>query len=183
MATTARRWTYRDLDAIPQEREGDRQELIDGDLVVTPSPAPEHQIVSVNIGYFLGSYVRENNLGKVLYAPVDLRLTSHNVVIPDIVFIARDRLHIVGARTIDGVPDLVVEILSPGTRNRDLVTKRDLYARFGVQEYWIVDPDVRSLSILALRGDRFQPVPRREHNLPVSRLFPDLVIDQADIFP
>ena len=62
-------------------------------------------------------------------------------------------------KTIDAAPDLVVEILSPGTRRRDLTTKRELYARFGVQEYWIVDPEARTVTVLALVGDKYEPVP------------------------
>jgi Uma2 family endonuclease len=135
MATIVKRLTYDDLDAIPQEREGDRHELINGELVVTPSPIPNHQDVSANIFYALQQIVRAQKLGKVYSAPIDVRLTPDNVLIPDIVFIAGDRLHVVGPKAVDAPPDLVVEILSPGTRQRDLTTKREIYARFGVREY------------------------------------------------
>ena len=73
-------------------------------------------------------------------------------------FVARDRLNVIGAKTIDAPPDLIVEILSPGTRQRNLTTKRNLYDRFGVQEYWIVDPDARSATVLALAGDKYEAV-------------------------
>jgi Uma2 family endonuclease len=182
MATSIKRLTYDDLESIPQEREGDRHEIIDGELVVTPAPIPFHQDVSGNIYDPIRSFVRARRLGKVYYAPVDVRLTPDIVLIPDIVFIRHDRLHIVGPKTIDAAPDLVVEILSPGTRQRDLTVKRDLYARFGVREYWIVDPDRRTVEVLELVGNSFQPVPLREDGSLQSRVLPDLVITLDDVF-
>jgi Uma2 family endonuclease len=171
---TATRLTYDDLEAIPQERPGDRHELIDGELVVTPSPIPKHQIVSGNIEYALQSHVRENDLGQMLHAPTDVRLTPDNVLIPDIMFISRDRLHVIGPKTIDAPPDLVVEILSPGTCRRDLATKRTLYARFGVQEYWIVDPETRSVTVLALTAHRYEEIPADADGTIRSGVLPDL---------
>jgi Uma2 family endonuclease len=182
MATTARKLTYHDLETIPEERPGDRHEVIAGELVVTPSPTPAHQIASGNIAYPLEHHVREHDLGLVLYAPVDVRLTPDNVLIPDILFIARDRQHIIGEKTIDAAPDLVVEILSPGTRQRDLTVKRALYARFGVQEYWIVDLEARSVTVLTLAGDRFVPVPQGEGGAIQSRVLPDLALTVDQVF-
>jgi Uma2 family endonuclease len=182
MALTTRKLTYDDLEAIPQEREGDRHELIDGELIVTPSPIPVHQIISVNIEYALARLVRENGLGIVLHAPIDIRLTPENVLVPDIIFIAQDRLHIIGPKTIDAAPDLVVEILSPGTRRRDLETKRALYARFGVQEYWIVDPDAETVTVLALAGDRYEPGAPGDDGAIQSRVLPGLALALGDVF-
>jgi Uma2 family endonuclease len=176
------RLTYDDLESIPEERPGDRHEIIDGELVVTPSPIPVHQIISANIEYALARLVRESGLGIVLHAPIDIRFTPENVLIPDIIFIAQDRLHIIGPKTIDAAPDLVVEILSPGTRRRDLEIKRALYARFGVQEYWIVDPDARTLSVLALASDKFEPVPGGEGGAIASRVLPGLTLALKDVF-
>ena len=149
---------------------------------MTPSPIPNHQIISVNIEYALLRHVREHGLGMVLDAPIDIRFTPDNVLIPDIIFIAQDRLHVIGPKTIDAAPDLVVEILSPGTRRRDLDTKRALYARFGVQEYWIVDPDARTVTVLALAGDKFEPVPGGEGGAIASRVLPGLTLALKDVF-
>jgi Uma2 family endonuclease len=121
-------------------------------------------------------------LGLVLPAPTGIRLTPDNLLIPDITFVARDRLHVIGPRTVDAAPDLVVEILSPGTRQRDLTVKRALYARFGVQEYWIVDPDARTVTVLAMVGDRFAPVPHAEGGAIVSRVLPGLELTLEDAF-
>ena len=176
------RLTYDDLESVPEERTGDRHEIIDGELVVTPSPAPMHQIVSRALFRHLDRHVAANDLGEVLYAPVDIRLTPDNVLIPDIVYIASDRLHIIGPKTIDGPPDLVVEILSPGTRRRDLDTKRELYARFGVQEYWLVDPDARTVAILALAGNKFEPFSGGEAGTITSRVLPGFTLTVSDVF-
>jgi Uma2 family endonuclease len=176
------RLTYDDLESIAREHEGDRHELIDGGLVVTPSPIPVHQIISANIEYALMRHVRERGLGIVLDAPIDIRFTPENVLVPDIIFIAQDRLHIIGPKTIDAAPDLVAEILSPGTRRRDLDIKRALYARFGVQEYWIVDPDARTLIVLAMASDKFEPVPGGEGGAIASRLLPGLALTLKDVF-
>lgn len=182
MATTFKRLTYNDLEAIPQRREGEWHEIIDGELIVTPAPIPFHQDVSGNIYDPLRSFVRARKLGKVYYAPVDVRLTPDNVLIPDIIFIARHRLHIVGPKTIDAAPDLVVEILSPGTRRRDLTVKRDLYARFGVQEYWIVDPESRMVQVLALVGGAFQEVPLLPGPTIQSRVLPGFALALDAVF-
>jgi Uma2 family endonuclease len=181
MATTTR-LTYQDLESIPQEREGDRHELIDGELVVTPAPVPKHQIVSGNIFYVLQRHVHERDLGMVLFAPTDVRLTPDNVLNPDILFIARDRLHIIGPKAIDAPPDLVVEILSPGTRQRDLSIKRALYARFGVQEYWIVDPEPRNVTVLGLVGNQYVPIPLTEDAAIASRVLPGLSLTLKSVF-
>jgi len=182
MALTTKKLTYDDLEAIPLERAGDRHELIDGELVVTPSPIPVHQIISANIEYALARLVRESGLGLVLHAPVDIRFTPENVLIPDIIYIAQNRLHIIGLKVIDSAPDLVVEILSPGTRRRDQETKRALYARFGVQEYWIVDPDARSVTVLVLVGDIFEPMPAAEGGVIASRVLPGFTLALNDVF-
>ena len=182
MATTSTRLTYNDLMAIPTEREGDRHELIDGELIVTPSPAPIHQIVSRNLFRLLDRHVEAGDLGSVLYAPLDIRFTRHDVLIPDIIFIARDRLQIIGDVAIVAPPDLVVEILSPGTRRRDLKIKRALYARFGVQEFWIVDPYERSVQVLTRAGDAYEAIPLAEDRTIRSRVLPHIHMTLAMIF-
>ena len=179
---TITRLTYADLEAIPQEGEGDQHELIDGELIVTPSPFPDHQEVSSNIAHALERVVRENNLGRVYAAPTDIRLTPDNVLIPDIFFVARERLHIVGPRTIDAAPDLVVEILAPGTRRRDLTVKRNLYAQFGVREYWVVDPDDRTVIVFERVGRMYQPAPPLADGAIQSRVLPALKLTLEAVF-
>ena len=182
MATTTKQLTYDDLEAIPKEREGDRHEIIDGELIVTPVPMPSHQDMSANIFVPMHLHVVERQLGKVYYAPIDIRFTPDNALSPDIVFVAHDRLHIIGPRAIDGPLDLVVEILSPGTRRRDPTTKRELYARFGVREYWIVDSEARTVQVLELVGADFRVVPLLEDDTLQSRVLPDLRLTLEIVF-
>jgi Uma2 family endonuclease len=156
--------------------------LIDGELVVTPSPIPIHQIICSNIVYALERIVREQRLGRVLAAPVDIRFTPDNVLIPDIIFIARDRLHVVGPKTVDAPPDLVVEILSPGTRQRDLTVKRDLYMQFGVREYWVVDPAARTFTVYERVGNGYRSVPPMKGGAIQSVVLPSLQLTLDAVF-
>lgn len=182
MASTTIRLTVDDLDFIPEERVGDRHELIDGELFVTPVPVTKHQAIAFNLTLALGLFVREGRLGAVRFAPTGVRLQADTLVIPDLCFIAQDRLDIIGEKTIDGPPDLIIEILSPGTRRRDLTTKRELYARFGVPEYWIVDPDARSVTVLSLTHGRYEPIPIGQHDTLQSRVLPGLTLTLAQVF-
>jgi Uma2 family endonuclease len=95
-------------------------------------------------------HVTANDLGEVYHAPVDVRLSPHDIVEPDLIFLSRGRTTIYEDRIVEGAPDLVIEILSPSTRRRDLGLKLALYARAGVREYWVADPEARTLVIYAL---------------------------------
>jgi Uma2 family endonuclease len=161
--------TYDDLDFIPQERLGDRHELFDGGVgrdAVTDSGPPDRQRKRFRAA---AGAVRPMGLGLVLAVPIDVRLAPSVVMIPDLIFIAQERLGIVGPKAIEGPPDLVVEILSPSTRRRDQGRKREIYARFGVPEYWLLGPGTRSMTALgcarrglptAAGGGRHHPVDR-----------------------
>ena len=180
MVVEPRPLTYHDLWAIPED--GNRYELIDGELIVSPPPRRAHQDVAGDFYYFLRTHVEAEDLGKVYYAPADVRTTPHDTVQPDIFFIRKERLDIYQP---DGVmeepPDLVVEILSPSTRAVDLVRKAALYARIGVPEYWTVDPDAPELRIRVLREGRYEDV-APEGGLLRSTVLPNLVIDPAALF-
>lgn len=181
MATTVQSLTYADLDRIPQEREGDRHEILDGVLVVTPSPIPLHQYASADLFAVFDGFVRPRRLGRVLTAPIDVVFVPRQVAIPDLVFVSRDRLHIIGPKSIEAAPDIVVEILSPSTRGRDLGKKMALYARFGVREYWILDPVARTIAVRALRGDHYDLLPN-VGGIVRSEVLPGLTIDVAAFF-
>lgn len=181
MATAVRLLTYDDLDQIPQDREGDRHEIIDGVLVVTPSPIPLHQNASGDLFFRFESFVRPRRLGRVFAAPIDVVFAPRQVAVPDLVFVARDRLHIIGPKAIDGAPDLIVEILSPSTRGRDRGEKMALYARFGVREYWLVDPVARSIDLHVLRGDHYELLPN-EGGVVRSTVLAGLTVDVVEFF-
>jgi Uma2 family endonuclease len=142
-----RPWTYADLVALPDDQL--RHELIDGEHVVTPSPTTVHQQVSKRLFLALNRHAEEHSLGEVLFAPFDIKLSMFTVVVPDLVFFTADRFtRVVNEKHAIAAPDLVVEILSPGTRRRDKGRKRAVYDREGVREYWIVDPDAQSVTAL-----------------------------------
>ena len=145
MQGTQVKFTYRDYLQLPEQ---DRRELIGGDFHVVPSPSVRHQAVSANLGVALRDFVGRNRLGVVLWAPMDAMLSDEDVVQPDILFVSNERRGIIAEDNISGAPDLVVEVLSPGTADRDRELKRGLYARAGVREYWVVDPDQMTIRVL-----------------------------------
>ena len=147
MLRTKRRLTYQDYLQIPDES---RYELLEGVLFVVPSPDFRHQAVSRNLEFLLWAFVREHGLGVVLDAPFDVVLTQHDVVQPDLLFLSEARRGQLTETHLQGAPDLVVEILSPSTRERDLLVKKALYARHGVREYWIVDPREKTAEVWIL---------------------------------
>lgn len=183
MATTVPRLTYDDLELLREapEHERDRLELIDGEVFVTPSPESGHQLVSMNLAAALDRFARPGRLGWVLTAPIDVRLSDTNVVQPDVCFVAREHGDRIIRRGIEGPPDLMVEILSPTTRGRDLGAKRELYARFGVPEYWIVDPRGRSVEALTLRDGAYGPLPV-EGGAVRSAALPGFAMSLAEVF-
>ena len=130
----------------------ERYELLNGELVMPPAPLTGHQMISIALASRLYLYVKEQGLGTVVAAPTDVVLSDMDVVQPDVLFVSSRRSHILTRENVRGAPDLVVEILSLATAERDRTIKLDLYARHGVKEYWIVDPDTGTITVL-LRGE------------------------------
>ena len=152
------KYTYDDLQTFP-EGDGKRYEIIDGDLLVTPSPMKRHQRVLGNFYWWVRSYLEEAPIGEVLFAPFDVVLSDVNVVEPDLLFLSNARLDRLTQKNAQGAPDLVVEVLSESTRRTDAVRKRKLYERVDVLEYWIVDPEIETVKVYRKAGDRFeQPI-------------------------
>jgi Uma2 family endonuclease len=149
----ALRFTYEDYLLLPEER---RYEILDGELLLTPAPTPYHQLVAGNLYALLRDEVRKLQAGQVLIAPVDVVLSRTDVLQPDILFVATDRLSIIGEKNVSAAPDLVVEVLSPATAERDRAVKAKLYARFGVREMWIADPDSKTVEVLVATGEGFR---------------------------
>jgi Uma2 family endonuclease len=145
MATTSTRLTYADLVAMPED--GKRHELIDGEHYVTPAPTLRHQLVLGHLHLDLAGWVEANGLGQVFFAPLDVVLSDHDVVEPDLLFVSTARLDRLGRAYVHDAPDLVVEVLSPGTRKIDATKKLRLYERFGVAEYWMIDPDAEWVEV------------------------------------
>ncbi|MBN1421609.1 MAG: Uma2 family endonuclease [Planctomycetes bacterium] len=173
-----RRWTYDEYCRLPDD--GKRYEVLDGELCMAPAPTTRHQEQVGNLHLILGGYARATGRGSVFVSPIDVVLSPHHVLQPDLIFIAAERSAIIGDACITGPPDIVVEILSESTRRRDLVVKKEFYARFGVREYWIVDPAERRIRRLVLEGGTFAA--RGEAGAASSSdLLPDLSIAVDEI--
>jgi Uma2 family endonuclease len=172
--------TYRDYAALPDD--GRRYQILDGELFVTPAPGTRHQIISMRLSTQLHAHVTAQGLGLVLAAPADVILADTSIVQPDIVFVATDRQAVVSARGIEGAPTLGVEILSPTTADVDRRRKRDLYARYGVPYYWIVDADARVIEMYRLTAGGYEPLARPAGaTLVAAEPFPGLAL--TDIWP
>jgi Uma2 family endonuclease len=179
MTATIPRLTVEDLEMFPND--GKRREIIGGELHVSSAPSPDHQEMAGHLYVVLYRAVTESGWGKVYFSPIDVRLSNDDQVQPDLVVLARGHLNMVHSGAIQGTPDLIVEILSPSNRAYDVVEKRQLYARFGVPEYWIVDPRGRSISIFRLERGSYIPVELTEGKLP-SSVVPALVIEPEALF-
>lgn len=135
--------TYADLASFPDDNL--RREIIDGELIVSPAPRLRHQRISGRLHLVFGNHIAAHGGGEIFYAPADVVFSDINVVEPDLLFVADDQLAILTEINIQGAPALVIEIVSDPRLDR--VRKRDLYARFGVPEYWIVDPDADRVEV------------------------------------
>jgi Uma2 family endonuclease len=175
----ARKLTYADYEKIPCD--GHRHEILEGGEFMTPAPDPEHQQSVLEIVRRLADHADDRGLGRVFVAPTDVILSAHDIVQPDVFFIAAERTSIIGRRNIEGAPDLVVEVSSPSTAAQDRGAKRALYDRSGVREYWIVDLPARTLEIHEFGETRRIRVYREGQSFE-SGLFPGLVLDVGDLF-
>ncbi len=146
------RLTYEDFLLFPDD--GLRHEIIDGEHYVTPSPNLRHQELVLRLTLALGIHLEDRpDRGRVFVAPFDVVFSFHDIVEPDVIFVAPDQFDILTALNIKGTPAMVIEILSPSTRKRDRQIKRQLYDRTGVREYWIVDPDAKVVTIYRREAD------------------------------
>jgi Uma2 family endonuclease len=178
------RLTYDDFVHFPDD--GKRHELIDGAHVVTPSPNTKHQTVAGNLHGLIWTYLRQRPVGRVFAAPLDVVFSEFDVVEPDLLFVSKARqADIVTAAHVLGAPDLVVEIGSPSTRRRDETVKLRLYQRFGVSEYWVVDPELDVIKVYRSAEGRFDRVAElslERDEVLESPLFPGLSLRLAEIF-
>jgi Uma2 family endonuclease len=148
------KWTYDDYARLPDD--GNRYEVIRGNLYVTPAPFMNHQFVAGRLFRFLDRFGEETGLGLALFAPVDVLLPDGiaTPVQPDLVFFLKGNQPAWGDKNFQGVPDLVVEVESPSTRKRDRTIKADAYRDAGVPEYWRAEPRTRAVRVLGLSEDR-----------------------------
>ena len=154
-AQPAVRLTYEDYCAAPADN---RYELLDGELIMVPAPNIKHESVRSLLGRELINFIVEHKLGNLFYAPCDVMLSDTDVVQPDLLFVSREREHLLSdGQKVQGAPDLAVEILSPSTAKQDRSEKRALYGKHGVTEYWLVDPVAETVQIHRLQGEVLVP--------------------------
>jgi Uma2 family endonuclease len=179
-AIVQRRLTFEDYQQLPDDQD---YEIVEGVLYVAPRPCPYHQIVANRLAHALTGSVEDGGKGTVV-PDADLVISERDIYIsPDSMVFLGDRFTTDPEGWIQVVPDLVVEVLSPSTRDYDRVTKRHLYAQLGVSHYWIVDPQRRTLTTCALEADgqyREDVVAAPESFRP--SLFPGLVVDLQRVF-
>jgi Uma2 family endonuclease len=144
--------TYDEYCLLPDD--GKRYQVIEGELIGSPSPNFRHQDTVWRLGKLLREFAEANKLGVVVGAPMDVILEPNTIVQPDLLFIHSDHLEIIGD-VIEGAPDLCIEVLSPGTGLHDRYAKKAVYARCGVPEYWIVDPEREKVSVFERDGDTY----------------------------
>ena len=173
--------TYEDYVELPDD--GRRYEILDGELEVSPAPAPLHQRVSQSLSVVLDSHVRPRRLGRVYCAPIEILLAPTTVVQPDLIFVSATRESIVTRRAVEGPPELAVEILSPWSVRRDRVAKAALYARFGIGHYWLLDPEERVLEVYERTGEEYRLVATHGATGTMrTSLFPGLEIDLTTLW-
>jgi Uma2 family endonuclease len=181
MSLPGHRFTYADYCLLPEEK---RYELVEGDLLLTPAPNVRHQMIVAALLARMYVFADSHGLGWVLAAPTDVILSDENVVQPDILFVAANRVGIMKPTGgVHGAPDLVVEILSPSNPARDRVLKRKLYSKYGVREYWIIDPQGQTVEVLTQTGSGLQT----QQVFPMgssieSPLLPGFTLDVAYLF-
>lgn len=174
------KFTVKDYMSLPGDK---RYQLLDGEMILAPSPTTRHQTIAQHLNLALQEFVASGSLGRLWFAPLDVVLSDHDVAQPDILFVSNERSSIVTDANIQGAPDLVVEILSPGTVDFDRGYKQALYGRHGVREYWLVDPDAETVEILTLGEQGLTPVAtyRRGEKL-ASPLLEGMSLELEQIF-
>ena len=174
-------FTYADYTRMPEDV---RCEIIDGELIMAAAPSTSHQDALLNFTLILAPFVRDHGLGRLFIAPTDVYLSDTNVVQPDLLFVAAARSGIITEAHIRGAPDLVIEIGSPTTAERDRTVKAELYARFGVAEYWLCNPTAETVDALRLENGRLLPAGHYTRMDTLSTpLLPGLQIDLRAVFP
>lgn len=175
--------TVSDLDLMPDD--GNRYELIEGEILVSRAPSLSHQEILGNMIMVLKTYLTTHNVGKVWATP-GVIFDNFNAVIPDVVFVSSERIpEIAFAEKVEGAPDLAIEILSPGSENvrRDRSIKLQTYGKFGVAEYWIVDGFQRKIEIFrSVAGELSLAAELKDQDLLASPLFPEFSVAVAKVF-
>ncbi len=183
MKLVLEKFTFKDFMLFNDESEK-IYELVYGRLIKMPPPITYHQKVSREIGFRILIFLKEKGLGEMFHAPIGVRFSDEIALQPDIIFISKERMHIIKEKYIDGVPDLVVEIISKGTKKRDTRVKKAIYERFGVKEYWIVNPFNRSIDVYVLNDKgKYELYSSAENKGKVkSKVLDGFILDLKEVF-
>ena len=181
MAVRSRPLTYEDLQRL-RKASNDRFELIEGEIIVTPSPSLMHQIVVHRLDVLLDRAIVESGLGLVIGAPFDVYLDEQNVPQPDLMVVLWNRKGVLGSARLESAPSLAIEIISPSSATKDRVTKRDVYARFSVPEYWLVDADAKTVTIFSDPQDGRYQAEQTGSDVAISATIPELSADLKALF-
>jgi len=175
------KYTHSDLLEMPDD--GKRREIVDGEVYVAPSPLSSHQRILGNLAYAFWKFLEAHPLGELLVSPMDVILSAHDVLAPDLLFISNEHRDYV-QDWVRGAPDLVIEILSPASKVRDRGIKSKAYARYGVREYWIVDPTAEVIEVYRLTERGFELAAKRAKDAVVETpLLPGFCLLVDSIFP
>ena len=181
LSTHARPITRHEYATIPFG--APNYQLIEGDLVMAPSPGSFHQDIAGKLYRLIGNFLDTESIGRVFIAPLDVHLSDINIYQPDVFFIRKENEAIIEEHGIEGAPDLVIEILSKTTEKYDLGIKRSIYARTGVEEMWIIDPAKRTLALYRLAENADTPVATyRAKQRFTSTVLPGLTIELPALF-
>ena len=151
---TKTKLTYKDYEAFPDD--GNRYEIIDGEVYVTAAPSVPHQRAVLRLSRYLDEHAEQHNLGEVFTSPIAVVLSPSDVFEPDVIYISRERSVMIDRdRVMRGAPDLCIEVASDSTRHADRTVKFERYAYFRVPEYWIVDTQTRVVAVIVLEADKY----------------------------
>ncbi len=175
-----KQYTYDDYLGFPDDQ---RYEILDGGLIMVPAPITSHQNTQENLAFVLSGFVRKKVLGKVFYAPTDVILAGNTVVQPDMLFISKERKGIIEKKGIFDAPDLVVEIVSPSSFVNDTITKKEIYEKFNVKEYWLVFPEEIVIEVFTLEDCKYNLYSHAAEKGNVSsKLLKGFEVDLEDVF-
>ena len=171
-------WTVEDYLSLEQTNKP--CELINGELIMSPAPSPQHQRISIKLFKILDA--TSKGLGEVFYAPIDLYIDDKNVFQPDLVFISEINKKFITERGLEGPPDLIIEIISPSNSYTDRNQRKKNYLAFGVKEYWIVDPGNKTLEIYNYASGETPVLYLAEEGIVASIVLPELSFSLAELF-
>lgn len=144
------------LEVWESLREGTLCQLINNKLIMSPAPVIIHQQILNEINIEISIFLRKNSIGKIIIAPVDVHFSEENILQPDLLFIKNENLNVIRNKGLFGAPDLIIEILSPSTSQFDYEEKKSVYERYGVEEYFIVDPNTKSEDSFFLNNKEYE---------------------------